>query len=351
MKPRPLRPQAIGEIVDAGLGLCRDNLRTLVLTALVFVLPAQVVMNGMIAAFGVRGAGIEATGGVHVVGATWRTYVGTLGAAVAIAILQAVFATAACSYVALLAYVDCERVPARDALGVTLRRAHSLLWIAIRLALSVFVLALLLVASVFLLSPLLPLGLAWVLVQFVLLVPVMLVEQTRGRKAIKRVRHLLSGRVWRSLTVVLVAAIPVVLVEVISGAVLFGLTHLTGRNDAVGAVAATVLGTVVGILAFPLVAATAAVLYVDLRIRAEGLDVELAAERLGLEPARRLLRPAPPAAALVFPGGSTPPYWPPPPGWTPQEPAVPLRVPEVNPNLPPYWPPPPGWTPPAPDGS
>ncbi len=83
--------------------------------------------------------------------------------------------------------------------------------------------------------------------------------------------------------------------------------------DAVGQTAASALTT-------PLSAAVLTVLYFDLRVRKEGFDLELLAERVGLaEPPEGGLRPAPPVAPPPRPTfeGEQPPYWPPPPGWRP----------------------------------
>jgi len=84
----------------------------------------------------------------------------------------------------------------------------------------------------------------------------------------------------------------------------------------------------VELFALPLLAAVTLVLYVDLRVRKEGFDLQLLAERMGLPPDSDLppeaLAPAPPPTT---PGGG---HWPP----------VPARPPGQEPA---YWPPPPTW--------
>ena len=67
-------------------------------------------------------------------------------------------------------------------------------------------------------------------------------------------------------------------------------------------------------------AAVITVLYVDLRVRKEGFDLQLLAERVGLaaRPAGApLVRPAPAAPPAPAETDEQPPYWPPPPGWRP----------------------------------
>jgi hypothetical protein len=87
------------------------------------------------------------------------------------------------------------------------------------------------------------------------------------------------------------------------------------------------------------------VLYFDLRVRKEAFDLQLLAERIGVEPRPEWERAPLPASPLAPAGhgGAQPPYWPPPPGWKPE----PAQAPETpaQPEEPPYWPPPPGWKP------
>ena len=92
------------------------------------------------------------------------------------------------------------------------------------------------------------------------------------------------------------------------------------------------------------------VLYFDLRVRKEGFDLQLLAERIGLAP-----RPAgeyrpPPTATLgpapVFSGeGEKPPFWPPPPGWKPAS-EQPSASTEPEPDEPPSGDEPPPYQPP-----
>jgi hypothetical protein len=113
-------------------------------------------------------------------------------------------------------------------------------------------------------------------------------------------------------------------------------------------------------LTTPAAAAFATVLYIDLRVRKEGFDLFLLAQRLGVErepgvaPEAPDFLPAPPAWT-----GDQPPFWPPPQGWTPGPPGSalvepqPPSPPSPSPSppsppsdQPPFWPPPPGWRPP-----
>jgi len=129
MSPRQLRPLAIGEIVDAALRLVQENLRAFVLTALVFVLPSQLAEHAVSSGSGLNDVKLvrDFGGHVHLAGMSWTAFGFALACVAVIAVLQAVFTLAACTYAAALAYVDSERPRPREALGSTLRRSRSLL--------------------------------------------------------------------------------------------------------------------------------------------------------------------------------------------------------------------------------
>src|SRR6185312_8920163 len=99
-----------------------------------------------------------------------------------------------------------------------------------------------------------------------------------------------------------------------------------GRDTLLGVVIAVLFGTVGSALTQPFSAAFVGILYFDLRVRKEGFDLQLLAERMGLPPDSDLppeaLAPPPPSTT---PGGG---HWPP----------VPPRPPGQEPA---YWPPPP----------
>ena len=79
---------------------------------------------------------------------------------------------------------------------------------------------------------------------------------------------------------------------------------------------AAVAGTAGALVSTPFSAAYHTVLYFDLRVRKEAFDLQLLAQRIGVDPpAGAHLGPAAPVDET---GGDQPPFWPPPPGWKPQ---------------------------------
>ena len=126
-------------------------------------------------------------------------------------------------------------------------------------------------------------------------------------------------------------------------------------NTLVGALGAVVGGTVGSVLTTPYSAAVVALLYFDLRVRKEGLDLQLIAEGAGVERDPDAPLPAPLVADEYTPEErAQAPYWPPPPGWTPPPaPATGWRqperaAPERRVAAAPDEPSPSGWLPPRP---
>ena len=188
---------------------------------------------------------------------------------------------------------------------------------------------------------------------FSLGLPVLLTEGKKGRKALGRSRALVKGFWWRVFGIVVLGYIlSFIIGGAIEGAVI-GLSSVGSGDSSLTAVVVNVIaGTLSKVATTPFVAAFVIVVYFDLRVRKEAFDLQLLADRIGVEP--------PPGALLqqVTPvgrpelSGDQPPFWPPPPGWKPssggvaQRPGLPVAPPPAG-DQPPFWPPPPGWKPPG----
>jgi hypothetical protein len=93
-------------------------------------------------------------------------------------------------------------------------------------------------------------------------VPAYIIERRRATDSLSRSWNLVSGSFWHTLGVILVAAILASVVNTVITAV--GGSTFIGR---------WLLGAVAQIITAPFVALVGVVLYVDLRVRREGLDV------------------------------------------------------------------------------
>ncbi|MFI6941609.1 glycerophosphoryl diester phosphodiesterase membrane domain-containing protein [Streptomyces sp. NPDC050418] len=127
----------------------------------------------------------------------------------------------------------------------------------------------------------------WLLVRFSLSSPALMLEKQTVRKSLARSAKLVRGSWWRVFGIQLLAAILVnivVSIIVIPFSILAGAVSgdgMSGFLEASGNAGWTFLiitgiGSVVGsMLAFPITAGVSVLLYIDLRIRREALDLEL----------------------------------------------------------------------------
>jgi hypothetical protein len=308
-----LRPLGIGEILDVAIKITLRHWKTFVGLVVLTVAPVQLLVALI---------DMSVTDGAFTTGETEATtqddldrLVGGTVLIIVLSFVSGVFSTAVAFRAVVEAYLG-GRPHWKDSLRFVARRLHSLLW----LALLAFVL--LLIAALPCFIPAIWLGVAWVVA-----VPALLTEDVRGLKALTRSFRLVRGRWWPSFGLLLIG---VLLVIVIGGLVELAFTALffVADTDLAIFLVNAVGGTLGNVITTPFVAAFITVLYVDLRVRKEGLDLQLLAERVGAPveaPEGPLLIPAP-----VEQGGPPPPEWEgeppphgtaphgtPPPGWKP----------------------------------
>jgi hypothetical protein len=332
-----LRPLGIGEVLDVGIKIVWRNAATMLWIVVPIVLPVQfasslVTVSAEDEDFGTTSATGEVT---YDAGDVWL-YVTAFIVVVVLGLLASTLSTGACFKGVGDAYLG-ERPSAKASLGYALRHMHSIIWVTVLgwiLALLGFV------------ACILP-GI-WLYVSFAVAVPVLLTEGLRGRKALGRSRRLVKGRWWPAFAIILLGTLLTGIVSAVISGLLEVASLTSPDNTVVGVLTGTVGNTVAAALTTPFSAAFVAVLYFDLRVRKEGFDLQIFAERIGLAPRPEGgFRPPPPEAepgSVPEPSGEQPPYWPPPPGWKPgaQQPSAPSQPEEPpRPDLPPYWPPPP----------
>jgi hypothetical protein len=250
--------------------------------------------------------GAFATGTVEDTEEAWTVVAGIL-AAVVLTLLAQTLATGACFKGVADAYLG-SRPDWRTSLAYVARRLHSIVWVSVL----TYVLGFL--ALLALVVPGVYLFIAWTVA-----VPVLLTEDVRGMKALGRSRRLTRGFWWRTFAVVLLGSLLSGVIDAIVGTVV-GAVLFTGESDLAIFTVDFLGGTVGSVITTPLIAAFVVVLYIDLRVRKEGFDLQLLAERIGLGGVRaqpELLSATRPAPAEGT--GDQPPFWPPPPGWKPRD--------------------------------
>ena len=187
--------------------------------------------------------------------------------------LAVLLATAACTKAVADAYL--RKTPDwKESLRAARGRFGSLLWLSILFAL------LLIPAFLLLIVPGIWLAIAWTLAY-----PVLMLEAIRGRKALGRSFRLVKGRWWHSFGVVVISFLIAGALQFVVGGIM-GVALLFGVEDSlVGTVFVNAVGTTIaGVIATPFQAAAVALLYFDLRVRKEGLDIELLARDVGIDP-------------------------------------------------------------------
>jgi hypothetical protein len=295
MDAASLRPLGIGETLDVAIKLYRDRFVTLAKAVAVVTAPVYVFTSLVQLSF-------ASPDGEFTAGDFWTFLAGALIAGFA-GFVANQLATAACLKNVSAAYLG-EDPDWRDSLRFALSRLRSLIWLAIVFGV-LFALAFIacVIPSIYFYT-------AWAVA-----VPVLLLEDVRGGKALKRSRQLVRGRWWQVFAVVILAFILSLIVQSALTGILIGVTGAAG-NQLLDAIAGLIGETASAVITTPFTAAVVMVVYFDLRVRKEGFDLELLARRVGVEPSDHPIAPPPPPFAA---NRDQPPFWPPPPGWRPPD--------------------------------
>jgi hypothetical protein len=316
-----LRPLGIGEILDAGIKVYRNKFATMLKAVAVVIVPVQ-VLNVLIT---LSLPDTSTTAGTTTTTSDneWAGLAALLLIFV-ISVVSGALAEAACLKAVSDTYLGTE-TGWRESLRFGFRRLGSLLWLTLIHGVIV------LLGFVACIVP----G-VWLYVAWSVAVPALLIEGTRGFEALRRSFNLVRRRWWPTAGILLLANLLATAVTAGFGLLALPLLFAGRDNEFVFDLANGVFGAVASVLTIPFVAAVVAVIYFDLRVRKEGFDLQLIAQRIGapagsVSPALMPWTPPTPGAG----GGWTPP---PPPGWQPPSSAP--RPPSSPPATPPTGPPP-----------
>jgi len=261
----------VGEVLDVAIKIFFGNAATLFKVVAVVVVPVQLLLvpvftsavpSGPVAQGGpvFDAADIAANLGATLVGGFIGFVAGTL-------------ATAACFKAVSDAYLG-ERPEWRESLGFAWKRVLAVLFVTLLGGL------LALLAAIPFILPAIWLGVSWLLAS-----PAVLSEDVRGFGALGRSFRLVRGRWWPTFGAI---ALAYILVAVIQGVVLAIATGLLLTDLDPGGFAVTlvtqILTAIATVLTTPFLAAVTVVIYYDLRVRKEGFDLALLAERVGAAP-------------------------------------------------------------------
>jgi len=340
-----MRPLGVGEVLDASIKLVRRHFRALALVTLLVSIPIEAFGGAVTAATTdfCEGPGCVnefETDTVYV----WEddvAYYGGQALIVLLAILQYVVVQVACFRILAEGYLG-RSVGAGDSMRYALSRGAATLWLTFLLFVG------LIFAFVLLVLPAIWLGIAWSVA-----IPVLLVERTGGAAALRRSFSLVRGFWWATFLKLLVSTLLIgVATAAIGGALYAVLLFAVEEASYAGLVIKGVINVVTQVITTPFLAAVATLIYFDLRVRKEGFDLAVLAERMGggdaTEPAPvpasfggkgetdAFGRPASPASGWTPPAtssGSPGPWAPPRTGgdsdaWAPPRPAPAPQAPD-----------------------
>lgn len=274
---RRLHPMGVGDIIDETIRLYRRNFRTFVGIVAVLQVPLVVLQMVQLAIVGPRFFDFAslATGDQSQLGPLIFWLVSSLVLGVlsifAFVIIQAALANAISER-----YLD-RKITAGNAYRVAL----GCFWRILGNGLLVGIILVLLFMT-FLGIPFA----IWLMIRWSFAVETIVLEGKGVRGALSRSSALVKGSWWRVLGVFIVAIVLQFLVASIPGGVIglvvAGVATLVSPGAIyVATIINTLIGAVFGILSAPLVPTISVLLYYDLRIRKEGFDLQVLAERLG----------------------------------------------------------------------
>jgi hypothetical protein len=282
LDPTQLRPLGIGEVLDAGLKVYRARFGTMLKAVAVVTVPVQVLSIVI---------QLSLPDGSDNASDAWATIAGFL-VIVVIGVMSSALASAACFKAVSDTYLGTSTDWA-GSLRYGYKRLGSLIWLTLLNT------VLLIVGFLLCIVP----G-VWLYGAWSVAVPALLLEDARGRRALGRSFALVRGRWWPVAGTLFLANLLTVAVGFGFG-VLAVPVLLTG-SDFASELASGVVTGAASVFTIPFVSAVVAVLYFDLRVRKEGFDLQLMAERIG-EP----MGPRPTTMPWTpMPGGGT---WGPPP--------------------------------------
>ncbi|HET7482689.1 MAG TPA: DUF4190 domain-containing protein [Actinomycetota bacterium] len=299
--PADLRPLRIGEILDVAIKIYTRFAFTLFRIVALVVVPVQAI--GLFIIASTIPDSVAATGGnpfqidpnTQVPTFTGRdialVFAGNLLASL-IAFVGTTLATGGCFKAVTDAYLG-TTADWRSSLRYALGHLRSLLWVTFLAGLGAGL------GLLFCIAP----G-VWLWASWSVAIPIVLTEGARGTRALGRSFNLVQNRWWSTFAVLLLAYM---LAFVVSGAVgaLVAIVNFSnvGQNVFLTQVFDTIAGTVGSVVVTPFQAAVVAVLYFDLRVRKEGFDLQLLAQRIGStaeSPHAALLPPASPLSGTYI---------------------------------------------------
>ncbi|HXY46225.1 MAG TPA: proline-rich domain-containing protein, partial [Acidimicrobiales bacterium] len=354
-----LRPLGAGERIDAAIKIVRRNFLTFAKASLVVAVPAAVVISLiLVSVISSLQSAFKTNSQGELAGFTSGSALTVFGGFALLYLFSLLVLTliTAISFRIVGNFYLGQPTGWRDAVVFGLKRFHSVLWIefllvvilyAFEIAISLIDLVLGLAhagGAAVAVAAVLGIGefvfVIWFWVATSMAVPVMMIENIRGSKAIRRSVSLSRHHWWTTFGTLLLAG----LLAGVGFLLLALLTAFVSGIAGGGAVVRVIefgVDFLLGYLLFAsFIAAVEVVITIDLRVRKEGFDIQLLASQMGVTPTGSALSFMPTGPGRPGYGGYPGPGWQGGYGYPPPGGAYP----------PPGGPPGPGWQPPPPQG-
>lgn len=267
--PRQLRPLRVGEVLDAAIKLYHRNALTMWAIVAVVVIPLAAIQQ-IIAGSSLPAGSFVRNGVLYTSTGSASTSSAGVIAEIALTFIGIVIVNGALSLCLVDAYLG-QSLDAANALRAAGRRLAPLLWVAIIGGIATAI------AFVLFILP----G-VWLAVSWLVAVPVVMFEGINGIQALGRSMRLVRGRWWATFAAFLVALIMLLVVLFLVGLALGGIESALGVDSIAVLLAFGALNSLIsGLITYPFIGSVVAVIYVDLRVRKEALDLEMLAGSLG----------------------------------------------------------------------
>ncbi len=294
-----LRPLSVSETIEAALRLYRNNAVTLWKIVALIIVPIEII-EVIIRRVSLPSGVFVHDGGLYVFSLNGQN--NNQGATVALllvvvlGLLAQLLATGAVFKLQLDAYLGRPH-DLEESFEFAAPRVFSLLWLGIILT------VLAVVGFILFVIP----GI-WFVVAVSVAVPALMLEGVTGFSALRRSISLTAGRWWATFGRLLVALVLYAIADVIIGLIANGLdSAFNVSNVTLYLIINGVISAVIVILLSPFAAAVFNVIYIDLRVRKEGLTKEQLGAGFG--PPSYPIQPASGPTGLEGPGND--PSWPP----------------------------------------
>lgn len=310
-----LRPLSVGEILDVALKIWRPHFPALARIVLFVVAPVQVLTSLLLASAVPDSEIIFDTGSFDTTSGTAQFdfdggdaagFFAAFGLITLLSGLAFVLSSAAALRAITVAYLG-GTPDWKESLRLAVGRLGALVWLSILMGLG------LTLGFVLCIVPGVWLAVAWSLA-FVALVA----EGLSGTGALRRSFQLVRGRWWPTFGVLLIAFVLNTVVDQII-AIPLVIISFVSEDSLTGLLLGALANIISDVITTPFVAAVFALVYFDLRVRKEGLDLQLMAQAMGPLPEGFPAAGGPSGAPPVDdPFGRPPSEWPPPSSeWSP----------------------------------